>query len=226
MMQVFESRLALAEALARDTASALTRRIQAQGQAMLAVSGGTTPGLFFAALSRMDLEWSRVVVTLVDERWVPEDNPRSNAALVRRTLMVGHAAKARLVPLYNGAPTPDLGLKALAETMEGQPLPLAAAILGMGEDGHTASFFPEGDHLDAALNPPPGRLLETMNAPGAGETRVTFTLPVLLQAGFLALHIEGERKREVLAAAQVPGTDAKMPVRAVLRQSLPVYWCP
>lgn len=226
MMRVFESRLALAEALARDTANALARRIKEQGRAMIAVSGGTTPVLFFEALSRMDLEWSRVVVTLVDERWVPEDNPRSNAALVRRHLLAGLAAEARLIPLYNGAPTPASGLQALEEMMEAQPLPLAAAILGMGEDGHTASFFPGGDHLEAALNPSSGRLLESMTAPGAGEPRITFTLPVLLQAAFLALHIEGERKREVLTHAQGPGADSQMPVRAVLRRALPVYWCP
>lgn len=225
-MKLFESRSALAEALAQDTALALEARLQTEGKAMLAVSGGTTPMLFLEALSRAELAWSRVVVTLVDERWVPEENPRSNAALVRRHLLTAHAASASFVPLYNGTATPAEGIKAQAALLASQPLPLAAVILGMGEDGHTASFFPGGDRLSSALSPPAGQLLETMEAPNAGEPRITLTLPVLLQADFLALHIEGERKREVLARAGEAGTDLEMPVRAVLARKPPIYWCP
>lgn len=224
-MQVFASRMALADALAQATAAALEARVKAHGRAMLAVSGGTTPILFFEALSQVNLDWSRVVVTLVDERWVPEDNSRSNAALVRRHLLVAHAAKAQFVPLYNGAATAEQGRAERESVLSTQPLPLAASVLGMGEDGHTASFFPGGDHLSAALNPESERLLETMTAPGAGEPRITLTLPVLQKADFLALHIEGERKREVLTRAQGQGTEAEMPVRAVLRRNPFVYWC-
>ena len=225
-MRIFDSRSALAETLARDVASVLAARIKAQGEAVLAVSGGSTPVLFFEALSRVGLEWSRIVVTLVDERWVPESNPRSNAALVRRHLLVGEASAARFIPLYNGEPTPIAGIAALTSSLAAQKLPLAAAILGMGEDGHTASFFPGGDHLEAALNPDLEDLLITMTAPGAIEPRMTLTLPVLAQANFIALHIEGERKREILARAQAKGPVADMPVRAVLRHSPAIYWCP
>lgn len=224
-MLVFEDRAALAAQLARQTEAALVARLKARGSAMLAVSGGSTPGLLFQRLSAADLDWSRVTITLVDERWVPEDDPRSNAALVRRTLLVNQAAAARFIPLYNGAKTPESGLAAMQGLFAEQPLPFAAVILGMGEDGHTASFFPGGDHLDAALNPPPGRLLESMNAPGAGEPRITFTLPVLVQSDFMALHIEGERKRTVLEAAQKPGRDQDLPVRAVLRHAPEIFWC-
>lgn len=224
-MQLYELRSALADALARDTAKALVARVSAQGQAVLAVSGGTTPILFFEALSQLELPWSSIVVTLVDERWVPETSARSNAALVRRHLLIHKAADARFIPLYNGASTPALGLKEQETILAAQPLPLAAAILGMGEDGHTASFFPGGDHLESVLNPPPGQLLETMSAPGAGEPRLTLTLPVLAQADFLALHIEGERKREVLARARV-AAETEMPVRAALRHQPVIYWCP
>lgn len=225
-MQLFASRAALAQALAQDTGEALASHLNTHKTAVLAVSGGTTPMAFFEALSQLDLDWARIMVTLVDERWVPEDNPRSNAALVRRHLLTSKAAKAGFLPLYNGEQTPALGIKALESALAAQDLPLAAAILGMGEDGHTASFFPEGDHLAAALDPESGRLLETMLAPGAGEPRITLTLPVLLRADFLALHIEGEKKREVLARARAGGADAEMPVRAVLRHSPDIYWCP
>lgn len=225
-MQIFESRAALAAALAQATAQALAASIKARGRGLLAVSGGRTPVLFFEALSRMQLSWPDIVVTLVDERWVPEDNPRSNAALVRRHLLVNNAAAATFLPLYNGAATPVLGVAALEKQLADQPLPLAAAILGMGEDGHTASFFPGGNHLAMALDQDSGALLASMEAPGAEEPRMTLTLPVLTQASFLALHIEGEGKREVLARARKKGADQEMPVRAVLRCTPRIYWCP
>jgi len=105
---------------------------------------------------------------------------------------------------------------------------LAAAVLGMGLDGHTASFFPGGDHLAAALNPAGKVLAMPMTALRAGEPRLTLTLPVLLAAGFLALHIEGAQKRLVLEQALQPGPVADMPVRAVLarRPAPEIFWSP
>ena len=226
MMLVFEDRAALAARLAQDTAAALANRLKINDTAWLAVSGGSTPGLFFQMLSQAEIDWSRVAVTLVDERWVPESSPRSNEALVRRSLLVNKAAVARFVPLYNGAATPEDGLEDVQAQFAAQSLPFAAVILGMGEDGHTASFFPGGDHLAAALDPAPGQLLESMRAQGAGEPRITFTLPPLVEADFVALHIEGAAKQEVLAKAREPGLETEMPVRAILRHKPKILWCP
>ncbi len=225
-MQGFPSREVLAKALARDVAKALSARLAVQVEAMLAVSGGSTPGLFFAALSKAALDWSRVIVTLVDDRWVPEDSLRSNAALVRRHLLINNAAAARFIPLYNGAASPQAGRAAIEAQFAQLPLSLAAAVLGMGEDGHTASFFPGGDRLAMALAPAQGQSVEAMNAPNAGEPRITLTLPVLLKADLLALHIEGEAKRVVLEQALAEGPVEAMPVRAVLRHDPKIYWSP
>ena len=226
MMLVFEDRAALAQRLAQDTATALANRLKINESAWLAVSGGSTPGLFFQALSQAELEWSRIGVTLVDERWVPQESPRSNEALVRQSLLVNKAAAARFVPLYNGAATPEAGLESVQALFASLPLPFAAVILGMGEDGHTASFFPGGDHLAAALDPAPGQLLESMHAPGAGEPRITFTLPPLVGADFVALHIEGGAKQAVLAQARAPGLVDEMPIRAILPHKPHILWCP
>ena len=174
-----------------------------------------SPKLFFSKLSEIDLPWQRVTVTLVDDRQVPESSERSNARLVRQNLLTNKAAEAAFVPLYGNAAAADLP-------------PFDVAVLGMGSDGHTASFFPGGDRLTEALDSDtPKRLIE-MTAPGAGEPRLTFTLPVLEQSGRLKLHIEGAGKRTVLDKALTAGPEEEMPVRAVLRSATPVtlYWCP
>ena len=101
-------------------------------------------------------------------------------------------------------------------------------VLGMGGDGHTASFFPGGDTLATALDPAtPQRIIE-LNAPGAGETRRSFTLPALLAAKHLFIHIEGNEKQLTLRKALEDGPVSDMPIRAVLRAEKPVtiYWCP
>jgi len=213
--RIFEAREALAASLARDVADELSRAIEAKGRATLAVSGGTTPKLFFEKLSVIDIPWSRVSVTLVDERQVPESSERSNARLVRQHLLQNKAAAARFVPLVGN---PD------AENIPA----FDVAVLGMGNDGHTASFFPGGDTLAEAIDAETRKRLIAITAPGAGEPRMTFTLPVLAQAGRLALHIEGAEKKQVLKQALAEGPQEDMPVRAVLRGPAPVtlYWCP
>ena len=213
--RVFAARGALAQGLASDVADELNRVIQAKGKAVLAVSGGTTPKLFFEKLSEMDVPWQRVTVTLVDERQVPDTSERSNAKLVRAHLLQNKAAAAQFVPLFEN--------EGAAKTP-----PFDVTVLGMGNDGHTASFFPGGDNLDEAIDPRAFAIIVPMNAPGAGEPRLTFTLPVLEASGRLALHIEGADKKKVLDKALTDGPEEDMPVRAILRSATPMtlYWCP
>ena len=217
--------LALAEAVAGD----LMQGISSRGQGTLAVSGGSTPARFFAALGkRKDVDWDKVLVTLVDERWVPETSDRSNAGLVNMKLLQGPAAVARFVPLYSGGDAPDANaIGRTREQLAALPERFDAVVLGMGSDGHTASFFPGGDALGEALTGSAPVL--AIRAPGAGEPRVTLSLSRLLATEGLYLHIEGEEKAQVLETALGEGPVEDMPVRAVLRQDrtpLTVYWSP
>lgn len=211
----FENRDSLAHALADRVARGLSRAISRQGSAVLAVSGGTTPALFFEHLSREEISWDKVTVTLVDERQVDETSPRSNAKLVKQGLLQNQAKVATFVPLFQNV--------SVAET-----LTLDVVVLGMGEDAHTASFFPGGDNLASALDPKTKSAITSMQASAAGEPRLTFTVSALTQAKVLCLHIEGQKKHEVLASA-IAGTDEMtMPIRAVLQADTPleIFWCP
>lgn len=227
-MREFATPRDLAGALADYVADALRARIVMDGVAALAVSGGSTPMGFFKALSRKILPWEQVTITLVDDRWVDDSSPRSNAHLVKSTLLQNHAAAANFLSLVNDAASPEEGLAQTNAAVAQLPLPFAAVVLGMGTDGHTASFFPHGDRLDEALAPTKGQLVEAMRAEAAIEPRITLTLPVLLAASHVALHIEGLTKRDVLLAAQAPGFTTAMPVRAVLARNPPpdIFWSP
>ena len=225
----FSSKEELAKALAEAVATDLKSGIAERGVASLAVSGGSTPGKFFSALGkRKDVDWDKVTVTLVDERWVPDTHDRSNAMLVNEKMLQGPAASAHFVPLYQGGDEPDVtGIAEADAAIAAVPQPFDAVILGMGNDGHTASFFPGGDNLAEALEGD-GPIV-AMRAPGAGEARVTLSRKRLLQTRSLYLHIEGEGKVEVLDKAMGEGPVEDMPIRSILRQTdkpLNIYWCP
>ena len=159
-------------------------------------------------------------MTLVDERWVPESNERSNARLLRENLLHGLAAEARFLPLYRDTPEPEQALPEIERDLAALPSPFDALVLGMGNDGHTASFFPGGDRLADALDPATTAKVLPMRAPDAGEPRITLTLPPILAARHLYLHIEGAAKQRVLEDAVTgTGAGAGYPVRSVLRHA-------
>ncbi|MEF2552352.1 6-phosphogluconolactonase [Aurantimonas sp. A2-1-M11] len=220
----------LAEALAVGVAAVLAGAIATRGAATLAVSGGSTPRRFFERLSQAEIDWDHVQVMLVDERWVPASSDRSNAALVAESLLRNHAAAAHFLPFYVDAATPEAAHEDLAERFRQLARPLDVAVLGMGKDGHTASFFPDGDNLDAAIDPQTAEPVVAMRAPGAGEPRVTLTLPVLVEARLLAVHIEGDEKLAVYEKALTGGPVEELPIRAILaarrEEPLNVFWCP
>ncbi|MDX3929619.1 MAG: 6-phosphogluconolactonase [Shinella sp.] len=225
----FSDGAALAGALADTVADALAEAVAARGTATIAVSGGSTPKAFFKALCGRDIDWRHVTVTLVDERFVPADNPRSNHLLVTENLLKDKAAEARFLPLYQPAADAAQAAGIASRETDGIGRPFDVVILGMGTDGHTASFFPGGSNLATALSPETPRGVIPMEAEGAGETRLTFTFASLEDARLLVLHIEGQGKKDVLDKANGPGDETEMPIRAMLRRAstpVDIYWAP
>lgn len=221
----FASSNELAKTLARDVADRLRKGLRDRGGAVLAVSGGSTPGAFFEALSSQQLDWVNVVVTLVDERFVPPSSSRSNERLVRERLLVNEARLARFVPLYSKAESADEAARLAESGLAVLSRRFDVIVLGMGSDGHTASLFPDAGNLDELLDQKRRELVMPVHAESAGEARLTLPLARIVEAGFLALHIEGKTKKNVLEAAMSPG--AQLPITAVLNAApsrIAIYW--
>jgi 6-phosphogluconolactonase len=220
---------ALAETLAGRVAEMLSAGIRARQGATLAVSGGTTPGRFFDALSRRELDWAQVVVTLVDERFVPPSSERSNERLVRERLLVNEARLARFIPLAPRDMAGDSLEEAARAAEAGIALllqPFDVVVLGMGADGHTASFFPDAENLDELTDPAQPRCVLPVRTVAGGEPRLTLTMPLIVGARLLALHIQGAEKRATLERA-LSDEKPTMPIRRVVDAAptpLRVYW--
>jgi len=222
-----------AETLSRELADRIASRLEAaiaaRGVASLVVSGGRSPLRLFEILRARALDWSRVCIALADERWVDTADAASNERLVRDVLLKEYAAAARFLGLKNGAPTPDLGAVSAWETFARVPRPFDAVVLGMGDDGHTASLFPGSPNLPSALNPAAVAGCVGMWSPVAPQPRLSLNLTALLDSRRVILLITGESKWRTYAAACAAGPMQEMPVRAVLRQTrtpVDVMWSP
>lgn len=222
--QAFESPAAQAEALARAVAADLDHAVEQTGRAVLAVSGGRSPIAFFTQLADMQLPWHRVTVTLVDERLVPADHPDSNARLVRDHLLTGKAADARFLPL---ATHPEDEAKCIEDACRAFTWP-TVSVLGMGDDGHTASLFPASAELATGLDLSYRPAILGVTPPAAPHRRLSMTRAALLKSDKLYLSIQGETKRAVFEQARV-AADERWPISFFVQQDetpFDVYWAP
>ncbi len=227
--EIYSQREMASAIAAERIASALRRRLAAGGEAVLVCSGGSTPGRCYDALSATPLDWSRVRVTLSDERWVPADDEKSNERLVRERLLRGEAREADFVPLYRQGLSPEQGCEALtADAGAGRlPRPFACSLLGMGEDGHFASLFPDSAALAAGLDPAGDSLCLPVVTAASELPRVTLTLAPLAESEEIVLLIFGEKKWAVYERAR--DGDTSLPVAALLASAptpVRVVWAP
>lgn len=219
----------LSRNLSSSIAADLRAAITARGEASLVVSGGRSPVKLFEDLRDHDLDWSRVSVRLVDERWVDPSDPSSNERLVQENLLKGRAAAARFAGLKNAAATPALGAASAWATFATVPRPFDILVLGMGDDGHTASLFPHSPTLAAGLDPSAAPGCIGMTAPSAPTERLSLNLAALLNSRRIVVLLNGESKWHTYIAASQSGPTEHMPVRAVLRQQqtpVEVIWAP
>lgn len=219
----------MAARLADFVVAILGRAIAERGRASIALSGGSTPEPLYRALARQDLAWSAVTAVLVDERFAPPSDPASNEGFVRRTLAQDSAASIRLIGLWRDGASLDEAAAAASRDLSTIERPFDVVILGMGVDGHTASWFPGASGLEAALDPA-APAVAAIRAPdnsvaGAVKERLTLSFPALRDARCSILMMIGENKRRVFVQACEPGAVSDMPVRALLRARPDLWAC-
>ncbi|MFA6313267.1 MAG: 6-phosphogluconolactonase [Sterolibacterium sp.] len=223
---LFSDRETLARELALAVAGKLRAALAARGSASLVVSGGRSPIPFFQALSTQPLDWSQVWVTLADERWVPPSSPDSNERLVLENLLTGAAAGAQWVPLKSSAASAAQALAERQTALAGMPHPFDCVVLGMGDDGHTASLFPGSAALQSAGNEWLAAVA-TPAPPNVQQPRMTMTLPLLLASRQIFLPLTGDAKWLVYRRARDGAAPRDLPVAAILGQCevpVAVYW--
>jgi len=220
----FSSREALTHALVKDISLQLEEAIQHHQHASMAVSGGRTPIQLFHELSLTPLDWAKVTLTLADDRCLKHEHPDSNAGLVRHTLLQNCASDASLVALFEDRL--DLTYQEQQAQCEARlnqvSDPLDLVILGLGNDGHTASLFPCSDDIESAVNSQSHCALVTPKT--APYSRLTLTPKRILNARRRILHICGEDKLLTLQSALSDGPSIEMPIRFFLAHPLTIYW--
>ncbi len=218
-----------AAACATRLTDTLAAAIAKTGKAVFAASGGSTPAPIYRVMARTDLDWAKVAVGLIDERYVPESSPESNAALIKQTLLTGPAAAARFVPMFHAEVTVDRAAVLAAHALAAEGGTLDAVLLGMGDDGHICSMFPGSPTLKALLSPElkPAVLGVPQGRDGAAPSRerLSINLPYLMGARRVVLALTGSAKRSVFER-EAAGDPKTRPVAALISANVPldVLW--
>lgn len=229
MLETFPTLDTWAATIAARLEETLAAAVLANGRALFAGPGGSTPSPVYARLAQADIGWSNVAVTLVDERYVPETSPESNARLIRDVLLQGPAAAATFIPLYHPEVTVDRAAAKAAHALAGAGGRFDAVLLGMGEDGHICSMFPNSPTLKTLLSPSlkPTVLGVPHGRDGAAPSleRLSINLPYLISAGRVILGLKGAAKRSVFER-EADGDPATQPIAAMIAAKVPleVVW--
>jgi 6-phosphogluconolactonase len=212
----------LIEALVTEWLSVIDKEVRAGRSASFALAGGSTPAPIYRRLDQrlMSSPVTGMKLVATDERWVDDSDAQSNEGLFKQCLSLTYQKQWQLISLKNAAPAPEAAVDAISERLDRQlPQSFSAVLLGMGTDGHIASLFPGAPtQLDdysclAALHPQ------------TGQSRMSLSLPRLLETKKIWLVITGAEKRQVLETALM----GHLPIAALIREApcdVEVFWCP
>ncbi len=214
-------------ALSSSVAEVLRDRISVHGKAVLVVSGGSTPQMMLQALSLQKLDWPKVTILLADERWVEPSSDRSNEKMIKTYLLQNEAEDAHFRGLYLPDCDPDDAPFRLAESLAFLEEGIDVLLLGMGEDGHTASLFPCAENISDLLTGQNDAKTVIVRPQTAQDTRISLSLGVLAKADLTCLHITGEMKKEIWQ--KVSSGQLEAPVGQVFKKAqgqTRLYWAP
>ena len=208
-----------AEAAATKAAALLTEELSLPGPATLGLSGGSTPAATYRKLATADIDWEPITLWLGDERWVPRDSEDSNAGMVQR-LLGDVPSRALVAPNYSlgdpeaAAAAYEVTLRNAFATTGGVP---GTVLLGMGDDGHTASLFPGSPMLTIE-----DRVYVAGRVESKRQWRLTATLSLLGAARHVVFLVTGEAKARIVA--EVIDWAAAYPARSVVDRANATTW--
>lgn len=213
--------------LAEQITSILREAIALRGHAYLVVSGGKTPVALFKLLAQSDLPWEKVIITLADERCVAVNNGDSNERLVKDFLLQHYAKNATFISLYGQHAELSEQLSVIESQIDSLPT-FDVVLLGMGEDGHTASLFPCSEELKDGLDDEAKSLL-LVHPKTAPHARISLSKRRLLNSRIIFLHLVGQKKQSVFSQAMAHRDPCVMPISAFLNNknaNLQVMYAP
>ena len=216
----------LASDLCQNIGEILTEAIRKRGRASMAVSGGSTPIKLFKEFSLLKIDWTKIDLTLVDDRWIDPKNADSNELLVRTHLIKNKAAMVNFIPLKNDFKTAKEGQIYSEKMLRKITLPFEVVVLGMGSDGHTASLFPCSEGLSDAMDLNNPKKLISISPKTASYERISLTAKVIIESKNIFLHLNGSNKLHTLESAMEFRDSSKMPIYAFLEKGLNIYWSP
>jgi 6-phosphogluconolactonase len=218
MIEIFPDPASQAAAAAQAIVQSLTYRLRHKGSAAMVGTGGRSAGAVYDALSDAPLDWAKVDVTLSDERFVDTTSPDSNERLARERLLKGRAARARFTGLRGNAATPEAAAAEASAALAGWAT-VDVTLLGMGEDGHIASLFPDNPALAAGLDraAPPCIAVPRGEGMPPAQPRLSLTLPRLASSRLVLIVVSGAEKRRVLERALDDSDATPFPVKALLK---------
>ena len=219
-LEISANQAQLAQRAADLLASQLVQVLAERQRALLALAGGTTPAAAYRLLGQHPLAWDRVDVLLGDERWVGPQDPSSNARMLHETLLAqGPAREARFHPVPTERATPLASAEAFGEILgqlaPGDPPVLDLILLGLGDDGHTASLFPGSAAAGVTDR-------SVAVGEGKGLERITLTAPVLSAARQVIILVSGAAKQEALRRLLDPSESPLRTPAKLVQPSSPV----
>ncbi len=190
------NRTELAQLAAERIAASINNTLQQRERVQISLSGGSTPEAAYKLLGQLTLAWDRIDFFLGDERWVATDDPLSNARMVRSSLLANpNSSKASFYAVPTNASSLEIGVEAYERSLEqicnSSPPVFDLVLLGLGDDGHTASLFP-----GTAATLVRDRWVTV--GEGKGIPRITFTVPVLCAAREVMFLVAGAGKKVAL----------------------------
>nr|CRH07778.1 putative 6-phosphogluconolactonase [Candidatus Magnetococcus massalia] len=211
----FRSHDAANQALAKTVARRLHVAVEQRGQAGMIVPGGQSPRGFFKFLCQYDLPWSKIIITLTDERMVSPENNESNLNQLRELLLQGPARAARVIPLVEAVCDPHTASAQACERLQGFPWPADVTLVGFGQEGHIASLFPGNRQLS---QPPCGNRCIATRSPEAPRARISLTPQSLLDSRWVGIMIPNAAKHSRFENAKAEGCPCELPLRTLLHQ--------